>query len=48
MGRFRTRAETAPTARPAPAPRTVTALKTVGGRGLSAAPDGSTDDWEEF
>ncbi|WP_313102041.1 methyl-accepting chemotaxis protein [Brevundimonas sp.] len=48
MGRFRIRAETAPAARPAPPPRTVTALKTVGGRGLSAVPAASTDDWEEF
>jgi len=48
MGRFRIRAEAAPAARPAPAPRTVTALKTVGGRGLSAVPAASTDDWEEF
>ena len=48
MSRFRIRAETAPAARPAPAPRTVTALKTVGGRGLSAVPAASTDDWEEF
>ena len=48
MGRFRIRAETAPAARPAPPPRTVTALKTVGGRGLSAVPAASPDDWEEF
>ena len=48
MGRFRIRAETAPAARPASAPRTVTALKTVGGRGLSAVPAASTDNWEEF
>jgi methyl-accepting chemotaxis protein len=48
MGRFRIRAETAPAARPASAPRTVTALKTVGGRGLSAVPAASTDNWDEF
>jgi methyl-accepting chemotaxis protein len=52
MGRFRIRAQTA-AAQAAPvrqpvAPKTVTALKAVGGRGLSAVPAASTQDWEEF
>ncbi|MNQ84912.1 hypothetical protein D3C85_1000570 [compost metagenome] len=45
MRRFRTSAETG---QERSAPRMVIALKNVGGRGLSAAPVASTDDWEEF
>ncbi len=55
MGRFRIRQQAAaaraepaetPPARPAAASRLVAALKTVGGRGVSAV--AAQDDWEEF
>ena len=52
MARFRIGQDAAPSrqsaARPAPVTRTVVAMKTVGGRGLSAVPAAQENDWEEF